>query len=150
MKNLRILSISFAFVYLSTALLCMLFQQPFLLGAPVYPFSAFVDLAVVLGFLVVCMLFINFPLLKWIKAKLFRKAKDRIYYLIGSLVVLQIATMLGGALESLSWRASTPDFFYYYRGITNSTIFLITGNATALIGSLLYTQNNKKRFDGAI
>ncbi|MBL7747105.1 MAG: hypothetical protein JNM19_06735 [Chitinophagaceae bacterium] len=64
-------------------------------------------------------------------------------------ILLQIAIIVFGYLESaFVWDASA-DLLYYYKGVSNSRIYIITSNCTAVIAASLYAryQYHKTRTD---
>ncbi|MCG8578805.1 MAG: hypothetical protein MI866_02745, partial [Bacteroidales bacterium] len=142
MKKLKIFGLSFAFVYILTAILCLIFGQP-LIYSPIYGIREFLNLALLLGILVFLLVYINFPVLKWIKTISFKNSNGFIYYSVATLLILQIVTLLTGYMESLTTRGVEADFLYYYKCVTNSCIYILTGNITAILASRLYVKTLK-------
>lgn len=141
MKKLKIFGLSFAFVFISTAILCIVFGHPFIYAPIDYGIKGFLNLGLLLGFLVFCLVFINFPILKWIKTKIFNRRNDFGFYLISTLLILQVVTLLTGYMESLTTRGVEADFLYYYKCVTNSCIYILTGNLTAIFACKLYVKS---------
>lgn len=69
------------------------------------------------------------------------------FFILCIFILLQLVTLLFGYLESSLSRGVPADWFYYYKGVTNSWIYIITGNCTALIAASLYAryQYNKTK-----
>ena len=143
MKKLKIFGLAFSFAFISTAALCILFGYPFIIGSIDYGFREFLSLGLLLGFLVFCLVFINFPLLTWIKTQFFKNSNNFIFYLIASIFILQLENLITGYLESLASRGAEADFLYYYKGNSNSWIYILTGNLTALMACKLYVKSLK-------
>lgn len=137
MKKLKIFALSFAFVYILTALLCIIFGHPLIYSPVDYSFQGFKSLALLLGILVFCLVYINFPVLNKIKARFFKRANNFVFFLIGSLLVLQAVTMLTGYAESFSARGVEADILYFYKCVGNSCIYILTGNITVVIACWL-------------
>lgn len=142
MKKLKLFGLSFAVVYLLTATLCLIFNQP-LIYSPIYGIIEFINLAVLLGILIFLMVYINFPVLKWIKTRVFKNSNNFIYYSVATLLILQIVTLLTGYMESSATRGVEADFLYYYKCVTNSCIYIFTGNITAILACRLYIKSLK-------
>jgi hypothetical protein len=140
MRKLKIFGLSFGFVFVLTAILCMISGLPFIYAPVDYGLTGFFKLALLLGFLVFCLVYVNFPVLKWIKDKAFKSANDFIFHLTATLLILQVVTLITGYMESLTTRGVEPDFFYYYKCVTNSCIYILTGNLTVLLGCRLFTR----------
>ena len=143
MKKLKIFGLAFSFAFISTAALCILFGYLLIIGSIDYRFREFLSLGLLLGFLVFCLVFINFPLANWIKTQFFKNANDFIFYLIATIFILQLENLITGYLESLATRGAEADFLYYYKGLSNSWIYILTGNLTAFIACNLYVKSLK-------
>jgi hypothetical protein len=141
MKKLKIFRLSFSFAFISTAAICILFGHPFIFGPIAYGFKDFFLLGLLLGFLVFCLVFINFPLLNWIKFQFFNNSNDFVFYVIASIFILQLENLMAGYLESLLTRGVEADSLYYYKGVSNSWIYILTGNLTAFITCKLYVKS---------
>ena len=145
MKKSKLLLITFTFAYLSTAILCIASGHPFIFAPINYGPSGLISLAMLIGFLVFCLVFITLPLLKWIRSLIFKKSNALVFYLISTLAVLQFVTMTTGYFESLTTRGVEADFLYYYKCVTNSCIYILTGNLTVVLACVLSLKDNVKQ-----
>jgi len=140
MNKIKIFFISLIIVFISTSILCIIFEQP-LIYAPInYGISNLLRLALLLSILVFGLVYINYPILFWIKKKTKLMVNDLSFYLVITLFILQIVTMVTGYLESFSRRGIDADFLYYYKCVTNSCIYIFTGNLTTIIATILYAK----------
>lgn len=140
MKLTKIFGLSFTFMFISTALLCIIYGLPLTLGRVDYSLFGFIRLGLLVAFLSFCLVFINLSVLKWIKPKILIRSNDIIYYMTSTVIILQVVTLITGYLESMITRGVEADFLYYYKCVTNSCIYILTGNITAIIASRLYAK----------
>lgn len=143
----KLFVIGFCIMFISTALICILTKQPLIFFPVNYGIGAFLEFALLVGILCFLLVFISLPLLRFLKNLIKANLKDEAFYLIGSITILQIATLLIGYTESAMTRGANADFFYYYKGASNSHIYIFTGNLTSAIVASLYSKvlNKKKQ-----
>jgi hypothetical protein len=91
-----------------------------------------------IGVLTFLLVFISLPVLNSLKPIKRKLKKNEDFFVIGSFVVLQVVTILTGYIESALTRGTNADALYYYKGVSNSLIYIITGNITNLIAASLY------------
>ena len=58
--------------------------------------------------------------------------------IIETILVLQIVTMIIAYFET-SFSKTGGDFLYYYKGIGNSLVYILTGNLTSVIFASIYS-----------
>ncbi len=96
----------------------------------------FVILIVTLSFLFV---YIQIPWLKWFWSLFIIKKNPKWYYLIGNLLFLQLLTMIYGYFES------SGDFFFLYKCVSNSCIYILSGNLSVVLISILYAKEEYRK-----
>jgi len=139
MNKTRLFGIAFLIAFTLTALLCILSGQPLIFLPIDYSLFGFLQFAILIGTLCFCLVFINFPILKAVLNVLKREVNEKWYYLFTTFIVLQIVTLLLGYLESsYSSYGGTP--FFYYKGVGNSRIYILTGNITAITIAAIYAK----------
>lgn len=147
----KIFLISFSIMFLLTAVLCILFDQPFFLNPVKYNLSSFIELIVAVGILCFLLAFACLPLLNLLKPTRPRFGRYELFFLFSTLLLLQIVTLVLGYFESSFNKTGFADWFYYYKGVTNSWIYIVTGNITTVIAASMYAtyQYKKKKTDDA-
>lgn len=140
MKRHKLFFISFIIVFISTSVLCIIFEQPLIYAPVKYSVENLLHLALLLGFLVFSLVYISYPILHWLKKRLRFRVNKFSFYLTTTLIILQLVTMTMGYLESYSRRGIDADFLYYYKCVTNSCIYIFTGNLTAIVATILYAK----------
>lgn len=141
----KVWRISFGIMTFSTGLLCYLTKQPFIFSPVEYTIPAFLQLVFLSGIFCFLFAFITLPVLGFIKGNEGSRRQDEAFFLLGSLVILQLTTIIMGYTESSFTRGIRSDFFYYYRGAGNSWIYIITGNITVGIAASLYARYRYER-----
>ena len=136
--KLKLFGTAFSLAFISTALLCMLSGQPLIFLPVSYNAGAFILFGILIGALTTGLVYICLPLLNLLKTLLNIKTPEKIYYTTGTIIILQLLTLVLGYLESDVTAHSFADPFYYYKGIGNSHIYLLTGNITAIITARIY------------
>ena len=92
------------------------------------------------------LIYINFPVLTWTIKILKLRSNLSLYYILMTLMILNVATILTGYLESFITAGVEADPFYYYECVSNSCVYLLTGNVSTLVVALLFVmEENKKR-----
>lgn len=141
-RKLFIISFCIAFVF--TAFLCIVSEQPLLLGHKDYSINAFIPFGLMIAVLCFLLVYINLPVLKFFKNIILKEVREEGYYIIGTFIILQIVTLITGYAESSLNRHEEASMFFYYKGITNSHIYILTGNITAVIAASLYAKEQSK------
>jgi hypothetical protein len=139
MKQLKLFAIAFIIMFISTSGLCISLQQPLIYYPLDYGLTGFLQFGVLTGFLCFCLVFINLPTIRFIKHQVSQAAKEKPFYVIITIIILQFVTLGTGYVES-GLTTKNADVLYYYKGVSNSLIYVITGNFTALIIALMYAK----------
>jgi hypothetical protein len=138
MSKLKLFITAFTFAFISTAFLCIIAGYPLIFPPVAYNFINFILFAILIAALCFGLVYINFAFLKFIKRGLIPTCSNTAYYIIGSIVALQVLTLLLGYTESSYGSKTEATVFYYYKGVGNSLIYVLTGNLTAIIVAKLY------------
>jgi hypothetical protein len=141
--KLKLFGLAFCLAFLSTASLCVATNQPLIFQPVSYSLSSFRSFSVLIGLLCFLLVFMNLSLLRFIYQLLKPGIREEAFYVIGTCLILQAATIIIGYAES-ALTSFESDAFYYYKGVGNSYIYLITGNLTALIIASIYGRNLEK------
>lgn len=141
----RIFRISFVIMFLLTAFLCIVSKQPLFLSPIKYSFFSFIELAIVICIFCFLLAYITLPLLNIFKPSKPKSGRFELYFLFTTLPILQAVTLFFGYLESSLGTSTGGDLFFYYRGVTNSWIYIISGNITASIAASLYANYQLKK-----
>lgn len=135
MYKIKLFGISFCTIYILTAWLCYGGGYPLMVLWD-YSFSGFVDFGILIGYLCFCLVFVNLPFLTFIKKAWKIKWEENGYYLLGTFIILQVATLSIGYFAFSDW-------LYGYKGAGNGHIYVFTVNTTALIIAFLYAKKQK-------
>ena len=131
-------------------MLCIITNQPLVFGPANYSPGSFIVFGLLIACLCFSLVFVNLPFLRYIKEGVAPNARDDGFYIILTLLVLQGITLLTGYLESSFTKPDGGDLLYYYKGVTNSHIYIITGNLTTIIVASSYAKEQvrlKKEVD---
>ena len=139
MSKTKLFTLAFVIMFISTAVLCFLARQPLIFLPVYYSGIEFLKFAVLIGFLCFCLVYLNLSLIKFVKRLTSLTSGELQFYILSTLIILQIVTLLTGYIES-SLTTYTADVFYYYKGVGNSLIYVMTGNLTALLIASLYAK----------
>jgi len=153
MKNRKLFMLAFVLAFASTSILCIACGHPLIFLPVSYKLIDFFVFGILIGSLCFGLVFINMPFVKFFLWLTKLKISLHAYYIISTLLILQILTLALGYLESYFTRGMQPTPFYYYGGVGNSLIYILTGNLTAIIVSYLYAQrqdNSKERYDQSL
>jgi hypothetical protein len=143
MSRLKIFVSSYVLAFASTAVLCILSGQPLIFLPVSYGMTDFLAFGILILILTCCLNFICLPFLEFIR-KIFRIGiREDLYFVTGTLIILQIVTLLVGYLESGITRHIIATPFYYYQGVGNSLVYVITGNMTAIMAASLYGKQKR-------
>lgn len=143
MRKTKLFSISFCIAFSLTALLCIIGGYPLIFLPVDYGVMAFIQFGLLIACLSFCLVFINLTFLRFVK-NVFKIKLDYIkYYVLGTFIVLQIATILIGYAES-GLASHHASWFYYYKGVGNSLLYIVTGNLTAFIVASLFAKQELK------
>lgn len=144
MKKLKLLFLAFGIAFSATAILCVGSGNPLIYYPIDYGIGGFFRFAILILFLSFGLVYINLSVLKWLKGMIKLKANSSIYYITSTILILQIVTMTTGYLESLTTRGIQADIFYYYKCVSNSCLYILTGNFTAIVVAYLYGKEENK------
>lgn len=145
MKTLKLLFLAFGIAFSTTATLCIASGNPLVYYPINYGIDGFFSFAILILLLSFGLVYINLSVLKWLKTTMKINANSIIYYIVSTIFVLQIVTMLTGYFESFVTRGVQATAFYYYKCLSNSCIYILTGNLTAVIVAYLYGKEENKR-----
>jgi hypothetical protein len=143
MSKTKLFSISFCIAFSLTALLCIIGGYPLIFLPVNYSIMAFIQFGLLIACLSFCLVFINLTFLRFVKKAFKIKLDYTKYYLLSTFIVLQIVTILIGYAES-SLTLHHASWFYYYKGVGNSLLYIVTGNLTAFIVAALFAKEEVK------
>ena len=143
MFKLKLFSIAFFLIFILTDGLCILLGHPLIFMPINYGVGGFIEFGLLTGFLSFCLVYITLPFIRFIYRILKLKSTEIPFFIIGAFLVLQVVTLLTGYLES-KYSIPQGDPFYYYKGIGNSLIYVLTGNLTAILSALLYAREQMR------
>lgn len=136
-ENRKIFLICFVVVYIMIASLSMINRQP-LVFVPGYSLGQFIVLFFLLGFLSFGLVFLMENLEKLLDKYLTVIASSTLmiyaYFLITSILGLFVFTLFSGFAES-----GRP--FFYYRCVTNSCIYLLSGYTVTIIAAIYFARH---------
>ncbi len=138
MTKTKLFSISFVIAFLSTALLCILLGYPLIFSPVSYKITDFFIFGILIGVLCFGLVFMNLSILTYLKKLLKVKTSSKVFYIVGTLLILQVLTLILGYIESDIYSKQNADPFYYYKGVGNSLVYVLTGNMTAIIIATLF------------
>ena len=136
----KLFIIAFCITFILTALLCILSNQPLVFGSNDYSIYRFLPFSILIATLCFLLVYINLPFLRLLKKIIFKQAREEGYYIIFTFIILQCVTLFTGYTESSLSRHIEADMFYYYKGVTNSLIYILAGNLTSIITASLYAK----------
>lgn len=139
MSKTKLFSRAFVIMFILTAVLCILAKQPLIFLPIQYTGIEFLKFAVLIGFLCFCLVNINLYIIRSIKRQMSSNSSESPFYILSTLIILQVVTLLTGYMES-TLTTNTADAFYYYKGVGNSLIYVITGNFTAILIASFYAK----------
>lgn len=141
----KLFAIAFFTAFILTSFLCMITGQPLIFLPVDYGVTEFVKFGLLVGLLSFLLVFINLPVLGRIHQSFRINVREEGYYIIGTMIILQVVTLTTGYLESGLSLLGGADFFYYYRGAGNSHLYIIAGNFTSAIIASLYAKQQVTR-----
>jgi hypothetical protein len=103
-----------------------------------YRLAEFLKFFLLIGFFSFLLVYITLPVLNSLKPIKQKLKRYEGFFIIGSFIALQAVTMLTGYIESSLIRGVNADTLYYYKGVSNSLIYIVTGNITSLLAASLY------------
>lgn len=134
--NIKIFALSFAFVYVMIAGLCIYYKQP-LIFVYDYDFPQFLALFILLGFLSLGLIVVMDGLEKILKKFRFSMLPNPLfiypYFIILSAFGLFIFTLFSGYVES---HGLAP--FYFYGCVTNSCLYLTSGYTVTFLTAIYF------------
>ncbi len=144
MNKIKLLLLAFGMAFTATAALCILTGNPLVYHPIDYGITGFSEFALLILLLSLGLVYINLPVLHWLKKISKLNLNPVVYYITMTLIVLQVVTMVTGFYESLITRGVEADAFYYYKCVTNSCLYILTGNLTAVTIAYLYGKEEQK------
>lgn len=145
MKKLNLLFLAFVIAFSTTAILCITNEYPLIFYPINYGIGGFIRFSILILFLSFGLVYVNLPVLKWLKPAIYINSNSIIYFITTTILILQIVTMTIGYLESLITRGIEADAFYYYKCVSNSCLYILTGNMTAIIVAYIYGKGENKK-----
>lgn len=142
--KVRIFFISFSFMLVSTAIFCLIMKQPLIFYPVDYRLSEFLKLFFLIGLFSFLLVYITLPVLNSLKSTKRKLKRNEGFFIIGSFIILQAVTILTGYIESSLTMGVSANILYYYKGVSNSLIYIITGNTTSLLAASLYAATQWK------
>ncbi len=137
----RIFLVSFLIMFVCTLLLCISTEKPLIFNPPDYSLQEIAVFALFISFWCFLLVYISLPFINSFRPAKLRSHHYEAFYLLSTFIFLQIVTIVLGYLESAFVWSATADLLYYYRGVSNSRIYIITGNITAVIAASLYARH---------
>ncbi|BDD07227.1 hypothetical protein [Aureibacter tunicatorum] len=144
MSDRNLFSLAFAIFFTLTFLSCISLRLPFIYYPLDYGATGFLTLFLLTSWLCFGLVYVNLPVLNWIYKKFELEVNPIIFYPFTTVFILQFLTLAIGYLESSFMLSTGGDWMYLYKGISNSLVFILTGNITAIVTSAIYGYNNKK------
>lgn len=144
MNKLKLLLLAFVIAFSTTAGLCFANGFPLIYYPINYGIGGIFRFGLLILFLSFGLVYINLSTLKWLKEILKLKLNAIFYYVFLSIIILQIVTLATGFLESLAARGVKADILYYYKCVSNSCLYIITGNLTVIIVAYLFAKEENK------
>lgn len=132
-------------MFVFTATICVLTKQPLVFSPINYSLVAFLRFALLIVVLCFLLVFICLPFLNSLKPNIKAEGRNESFFLFGTIIILQLVTMITGYAESSFSRGVRSDLFYYYKGVGNSFIYILTGNLTSMMTASLYAKEQTKR-----
>jgi hypothetical protein len=142
-KN-RLFWMTFVTTTLSIGGLCVLYKQPWFLGEAVYNLNTFLNFIIFTAFLSMSLVYMCLPLLYRLNEKTPLLRTTPVFVLMGSMLILQIFTLVTGYLASAIFSSNGPSLFYYYGCVTNSCICIAVGNFVTVIASIRFATQARK------
>ncbi len=139
MNKTQLVGLSFCMTFTIIFSLCLYKEYPLIFYPIDYGTLELIKFATLLLFFSFALVFINFPVLSIIRKKYFSNNSKRAFFIIGTLIVLQLVIISFGYIES-SFFTKNGKFFYYYMGVGNSLIYAFAGNIVAFIIAFLYKE----------
>lgn len=137
MNNIKLLSLAFIFAFSSSSLLSYTFGYPLIFHPINYGLSGFIEFGILILFLCLGLVFVSIPVSTRTILRL-NLSNNYISIALINLLHLQLVIIFLGFFESYFTRGVTADLFYYYKCVTNSCIYVLTGNVTTIITTYLY------------
>jgi hypothetical protein len=135
---------TFCITSLCIGVLCVVYEQPLFLGEAVYNVTTFLNFIVFTAFISMSLVYMCLPVLYRMNEKIRFMKSTTVFVLIGSILILQVVTMLTGYLDSAIFSTNGASLFYYYGCVTNSCIYIAVGNGVTVLAALRYATLVKK------
>ena len=148
MRVLKIYLIAVAISFTLIVFLCIFFQQPLTFLPKRYGLIDFLLLFLLMGVLNIGLVFFILESLRFLNRKFLHINKSIAgfaYFGLPSLIILFIATLLFGFVESLGALGFHATPFYYYTFSDNSWIYLMSANITIMLVSLMYVKEDQAK-----
>ena len=144
MKKTKLFALAFLVSFVSTSVLCIGGGHPLIFLPVSYKLMDFFIFGILIGILCFGLVFITMPFVKTIRRWTKLKIAFQSYYIISTMLILQVLTLVVGYLESYTTPGVETTIFYYYYGVGNSLIYIFTGNITAILISYIYARNQER------
>lgn len=145
MNQVKLVLLAFGIAFIKTAALCVVTGNPLIYYPIDYGMGGVFRFGLLMLSLCFRLVYINLSVLKWVKKILKNSFSPTFYFPIVTLLLVQLVTMVTGYFETLTTRGVEPDILYYYRCVSSSCLYILSGNLTALLTSYLYGKEENKK-----
>lgn len=125
--------------------LCLFFDLPLIYYPIDYGLKGFQNFGILIASLSFLFIYVQIPWLRWFWNLFTIKKNPKWYYVIFNLLILQFITIIFGLMESYEPGSKELDFFYLYKGVSNSCIYILSGNISLVIISILFAKEEYRK-----